>query len=138
MHTKQIEWNDSLSTEVRSIDEHHITLIGHFNSFVSALEQGEPMSVLLKLYGDILEEVLSHFAFEEQIMLNIGYQGYNEHKTHHNNLLNDAQLILSELEEAECAEDAIASVNFLRHMIMKHISEQDLKIRDFVLRGIKS
>ncbi|MDV7339236.1 bacteriohemerythrin [Terasakiella sp. A23] len=136
MPSKKVTWNDKLTTELRSIDNDHKVLIEAFNEFVDAINAEEPTDKLCEMFQGVIDEVVRHFAFEEKVMLNIGYKGYIEHKQHHANLCADAAGILEELKAANSAKDTLPSVNFLRALVVKHMVEQDLKIKEFVMRDV--
>lgn len=136
MKPRKLSWNEKLSTELCSIDRDHKTLIEAFNVFVDAIDRNEPSNKLCDMFQDMINELSRHFAFEEKLMENIGFKEMIEHKQHHETLNTDAVEVLNELRQSESPEDIMASVNFLRALIMKHMVEQDLKIRDFILRGL--
>ncbi len=136
MPPRKVTWSDKLTTELRSIDNDHKVLIKAFNDFVDAINAEESTDKLCEMFQGMIDEVVRHFAFEEQVMINIGYKGYIEHKQHHANLCADAGEILSELKSATSAKDTLPSVNYLRALVVKHMVEQDLKIKDFVMRDI--
>jgi len=133
---RKLSWNEKLSTELCSLDRDHKNLIEAFNVFVDALDRNEPSDKLLDMFQAVISELVRHFAFEEKMMENIGFKEMIEQKQHHETLNADAVEVLSELRQSESPEDILASVNFLRALIMKHMVEQDLKIRDFILRGL--
>lgn len=136
MQTRRIHWNDKLTTDLLSVDHQHQDLIDQFNAFVTAFEDEKPVSELCGLFTDIIGHVQEHFRFEERIMDNIGYRGYVEHKKHHDMLCADAGEVLEELKSCENPKDALPSISFLRALIMKHMVEQDLKIRQHINRGL--
>lgn len=136
MKPRKLSWNKKLSTELCSIDRDHKNLIEAFNIFVDAIDRNEPTAKLCDMFQTMINELVRHFAFEEKLMENIGFKEMIEHKQHHETLNTDAVEVLNELRQSESPDDIFASVNFLRALIMKHMVEQDLKIRDFILRGL--
>lgn len=136
MKPRKLSWNEKLSTELCSIDRDHQNLIEAFNVFVDAINRNEPTDKLCDMFQSIIDELVHHFAFEERMMHNINFKEVIEHKQHHATLATDALVVLGELRQSESSDDILASVNFLRALIMKHMIEQDLKIRDFILRGL--
>lgn len=132
---KKIDWNEKLSTEVLSLDEQHAALFQLFNEFIDVVEAGSPQTVLVERFEHIISETLKHFAYEEQIMKNIGFPAYSAHKEHHEILRQDADLILKDMQEGKYGDEISPSVNFLRALIVKHMVEKDLKIRDYIKQG---
>jgi hemerythrin len=132
---KKIKWTDKLSTEVRSLDQHHSDLIDEFNTFIQAIEDGKDIEALTAIFQNIIDGAITHFQFEERIMQNIGFQGYAEHKNHHSSLLKDATVVLNDIKNANDTKEIMIYINFLRALILKHMVEQDLKIKEFMTRG---
>jgi len=132
---KKIDWNEKLTTEILSLDGQHSILMQQFNAFIDAIEKNDPRHEIVRRFEDILNHTQKHFSFEEQIMRNIGFKEYNTHKSHHATLIKDALEILQELKEGATNDDIEPTVYFLRALIVKHMVEQDLKIRDFVTQG---
>jgi len=132
---KKIDWNEKLSTEILSLDEQHVALFQLFNEFIDVMETNSSQAVLVERFEYILNETLTHFAYEEQIMKNIGFPEYSVHKEHHEVLLQDADLILKDLQDGKDGDQISPSINFLRALIVKHMVEKDLKIGDYIKNG---
>ncbi|WP_419797289.1 MAG: bacteriohemerythrin [Terasakiella sp.] len=131
----KIDWNEKLSTGLLGLDEQHAALFQLFNEFIDAIEAGSPQAVLVERFEYIIGETLKHFAYEEQIMKNIGFPEYSAHKEHHEILRQDAELIFKDLQETKDGVEVSPSINFLRALIVKHMVEKDLKIRDYIKQG---
>jgi hemerythrin len=131
----KIDWNEKLSTGLLGLDEQHAALFQLFNEFIDAIEAGSPQAVLVERFEYIMGETLKHFAYEEQIMKNIGFPEYSAHKEHHEILRQDAELIFKDLQESKDGVEVSPSINFLRALIVKHMVEKDLKIRDYIKQG---
>lgn len=132
MPKNPLVWTKSLSTDVASLDEQHQTLIVLLNEFSDAVEMKASLEDVRTLYGRVLEETSAHFAYEEQVMQNIGVRGLSEHKRYHKALLTEALEIKSELDAVTDISDVIPYISFLRAIILKHMSEQDSEIRDHI------
>lgn len=130
----KIDWNEKLSTGLLGLDEQHAALFQLFNEFIDAIEAGSPQAVLVERFEYIMGETLKHFAYEEQIMKNIGFPEYSAHKEHHEILRQDAELIFKDLQETKDGVEVSPSIN-LRALIVKHMVEKDLKIRDYIKQG---
>lgn len=136
--TKKINWTEKLTTEIVSLDAQHMVLFQLFNDFIDALGNKVPQNEILHQFENIIAETLNHFAYEEHIMRNIGFQGYSDHKSHHETLRKDAELILNDLKAGKSGDDIGPSVHFLRALVVKHMVEQDLKISTFITQGTQT
>ena len=78
-----LNWTDSLSVKINSIDEQHKKLIGLINSFyeqVSHRTNDENISILIK---GMREYTQMHFNYEERYMRQFNYPDYIIHKKEH-------------------------------------------------------
>jgi hemerythrin len=77
-----IQWNDSFATGINVIDSQHKRIIHYINQLSDAQNLNEP-----DLIGDVLinlvDYTLSHFAFEESLMDDVGYHAALIHKQTH-------------------------------------------------------
>ncbi|SCA56917.1 putative Hemerythrin-like metal-binding domain-containing protein [Candidatus Terasakiella magnetica] len=137
MPFKKIEWSEKLSIEISLMDQQHHGLIDLFNDFLEAVETEQPVAALCDLFEKIITDAKAHFRCEEQLMMNINYSSIQEHKRHHAQLLSDAVDIFAELKKAHSSKEIHASVLFLRALVLKHLGEQDMQIKSFLLRGIE-
>ncbi|WP_167730237.1 hemerythrin family protein [Terasakiella sp. SH-1] len=133
--TKKIEWSHKLTTELVSVDRQHQKLINLFNDFLDAIANEMAHPDLCDLFSSLMDEVKSHFHYEEQIMKNIGFPDYNTHKRHHHSLLEDAVQVYQDLCQNDASDQVEASTLFLRALVLKHMVEQDLTIKDYLIKG---
>ncbi|NVK18941.1 MAG: hemerythrin domain-containing protein [Methylocystaceae bacterium] len=136
MPIRKVYWSDKLSTELCTLDKDHQNLIEAFNDFVQAIHDEQSTDRLCDMFQDMIDEILRHFAFEEKMMKNIQFTGYLKHKQHHETLAKDASEVLEELRNSDSPKDTLASANFLRALVLKHMVEQDLEIKEYILQGL--
>jgi len=79
--------DDNLKLDVAEIDSQHETLIGLVNRIHEAMLQGSGKAVLDALLSELLEHTRAHFSYEEQLMSQYNYPGYEEHKSQHGRLM---------------------------------------------------
>ncbi len=77
-----IIWSDDLATGINVIDSQHKRIIHYINQLTDAKSLDAP-----DIVGDVLMELvdytLSHFAFEESLMDDAGYNAAAIHKRTH-------------------------------------------------------
>lgn len=132
-----IDWSDSLSVKIDSIDEQHKKLIGMINNFYENLKSKSNNDLILKLINDMGKYVIEHFKYEEDLFKKYNYSLSEEHKQEHYKFiekitslqqkLNDGSMILS-----------FEITGFLKDWLKNHIQHTDMKYVDFFLeKGVK-
>ena len=82
-----INLDDSLKLNIPEIDSQHETLIKLINLLHETMQQGADREALGGLLSQLLEHTRAHFAYEEELMSQYSYPGYEAHKSEHNRLM---------------------------------------------------
>jgi hemerythrin-like metal-binding protein len=82
-----IELDGNLKLDIPEIDSQHETLIGLVNLLHKTMLQGADKAALDELLSQLLEQTRTHFSYEEQLMSQYNYPGYEAHKSEHNRLM---------------------------------------------------
>ncbi len=131
-----IEWNDSLSVKIQSIDDQHKQLVNLINRLRDSSVAGKGNQELAGILNELTEYTVKHFAHEEEIFEKIGYTGTEEHKKAHNALV--AQV--GQLNKDFAAGNAKLGgelFQFLRTWLNGHIRGTDrLYIDDMIKHNI--
>lgn len=78
----RIEWTDELCIGIPVIDGQHRRIVNYINELHDAGETA-PASVTGRIIDDLIDYTYSHFAFEESLMEEAGYDALPIHiKTH--------------------------------------------------------
>ncbi|CCQ75350.1 bacteriohemerythrin [Magnetospira sp. QH-2] len=132
--TQHIHWTASLSTELQSVDEQHQKIIESANTALDALQGDDGLAAAIPHIETLIAETRAHFAHEEQLMRNIAFPAYPEHKVQHDRLLEEITDYMLELDLEQSAEELQVLINFLKFWVVRHMSQSDTQIRDFILR----
>jgi len=82
-----VEWHDSWNSGNIEIDRQHRDIIKESNKLaLIALEQGDHERSIAQL-EKILNDSIEHFNFEEELLRDIGYSNYIEHRQEHQQLI---------------------------------------------------
>ena len=93
-----IEWQDSFSVGVESVDHEHRELIDLINTVHRDAVAGcDPQDVVTAL-GEIYAQIAAHFALEERFMRESRYAAFVEHKADHEVLLDQLRDIMDRVE----------------------------------------
>ena len=133
-----IEWSDELSVGIEEIDQQHRVLVGMLNEFHEAIQQHKGTLVASQILKRLSDYTLIHFAVEEGMMRLLDYPDYEEHKSEHDDLIEELQTLSAKLESGKKSVN-FELLHFLKLWLTKHIQESDRHyIPHFVSHGIKS
>ncbi len=132
-----LNWDDSLSVRVTSIDNQHKKLIAMINDFYEGIVKGSSTEGLVKLIAAMKNYTVEHFTHEEGVMKKINYPDFPAHKKQHELFVAK----VAEVEEKTKSGKLVLSVeitNFLKDWLKNHINVTDKKYSDyFIKNGIK-
>lgn len=94
-----LEWKEQYSLGVPAVDHEHRELIDLINAlYASANSPGTNITVV-DFLGELYARIAAHFALEEKIMRDSGYDEYPEHKSDHERLLDDVRDLMDDYED---------------------------------------
>ena len=96
-----IEWKDTYSIGVESLDEDHRHLVDLVNELHAGITRNhsrgdfeavvDELQTLLHVLDELINYAIDHFALEEECMLEHAYPGYSEMKQAHQQFRSTAQ-----------------------------------------------
>ena len=122
-----IEWRDEFSVGVPDVDLEHRQLIGLINRLHAALAKENAQVSVLDFLAEINAHIAAHFALEEKIMREHGYDQYAEHKQDHEHLLDEIRDIMDDYEEGALFSDAELS-DRLERWFSEHFRTRDARL----------
>ena len=122
-----LQWRKEFSVGVPAVDHEHRELVELINELHAAL--GEPGSELSvpEFLGEIHAKIASHFALEERIMRERGYDQFAEHKADHDELLEGIRDIM-DAYELRGAFDEATLVERLNDWFGEHFRTKDARL----------
>jgi hemerythrin len=125
-----ITWEDTMSVNVKEIDDQHKKLISLINELHEWIQAGEKKDIL----GGVLEELINytryHFSVEERRMKQFSYVGYLEHKREHDDFTGQVLLLKEKYDKGTTALSSEVS-SFLKDWLTNHILGTDKKYTPF-------
>ncbi len=94
-----IEWKKEYSVGVPAIDHEHRELIELINELYRHARSGDPQHAIGEFLGEIFARISAHFALEEKLMREAGYDEYEEHKADHEILLEEIRDLMDDCED---------------------------------------
>ena len=132
-----ITWNNSLSVDIKSIDDEHKELIAMLNEFYDNLVLESNKKNIAALLKKMKDYTVYHFRNEEEHLKLYAYPHFEVHKKEHMNFIekvsemekrfNDGKFILS-----------LEVITFLKDWLQNHIMISDKKYSEFLIsKGVK-
>ena len=124
---KDLLWSQTLSVEVKEVDDDHRRLVDLFNMLNHAVNDGSDARYI----GIVMEELVNctawHFSHEERLMLKHGFEDFEAHKAEHEELLAAARE-LQQQRQQQGGQISNEDIEFLEHWLTAHILTTDMKM----------
>ena len=128
---KDIVWDKILSVGVDEIDEDHRKLVSIFNILNHSVRTEESPDYLAATLEELINCTVWHFSHEERLMLKHRYEGMEEHKAEHRELIESAkELQLAILQADKPVVDE--HIEFLERWLTEHILTADLRLGSYL------
>jgi len=124
---KDIVWSHILSVEVDEIDEDHRKLVNIFNILNHAVTEGESPDYLASVLEELINCTVWHFSHEERLMLKYDYEGMEEHKVEHQELIKTAKELQQEILQSD-KPVADKDIELLERWLTEHILTYDMRL----------
>lgn len=119
-----IKWTAELATGIDSIDEQHKHLVDIVNKFDEAMHRGKGSRIMTEILNDLVGYTQEHFADEEKIMADAGYESLKRHKAQHRQLLQKVERFQFEFDvEGRRVTNTVQE--FLKYWLTSHILKED-------------
>ena len=120
-------WNDSLSVNQRTLDRDHELLLGIFNRLHDCILEKNSKSLVLDLFGELIDSAGEHFWREEQIMRIVKYSGAPAHEAKHRYFERQLSILLYQydVDQSQISADSLRS---LFNLFLTHIIEDDRRM----------
>lgn len=132
---KDIAWSRILSVGIDEIDEDHRKLVNIFNLLNHAVTEGESADYLAAILDELINCTAWHFSHEERLMLKYRYDGIDEHKAEHQDLIRTAKELQQQILQADkpVAEENIV---VLERWLTEHIFTTDMRLGSYLSRAM--
>ncbi len=132
-----IDWNDSLSVKIDSIDDEHKKLINMINEFYENIETKSNDELISKLIKEMKEYTLVHFSTEEKYFEQFNYPGYESHKKEHDAFVKKVIYVEKRFLEGSLLL-SLEITKFLMDWLKEHIRGTDQQYTEFlIMKGVK-
>jgi len=128
-----VKLEDHLRLDIPEIDSQHETLIKLINLLHESMLQGADKTVLDGLLSQLLEHTKVHFSYEEKLMSQYKYPGFESHKSEHNRLMQHLADLFERYTNGELLL-SFAVILELKGWAMVHIEKSDKPLGAFLNR----
>lgn len=122
----RIEWDKRLESGNSDVDADHQLLIYYVNDLHDSIMNGVPIDTIKELILRMSSHLHSHFSKEEGLLYRSGYVDYIEHRSIHQRILQEYEIIAGKALSGEISLAALMSF-LVENVVIKHISEEDSK-----------
>ncbi len=122
-----IEWNEHFNVGVAPVDFEHREMVALINALHDDLLAAGDKGSILEFLGEIYARIAAHFALEEKLMRERGYDQYEAHKHDHERLLDEIRDLADDYEDAEMFSEAELSRR-LTHWFVEHFKYMDARL----------
>ena len=130
---EKIEWDESLSVGIETIDEQHKMLIKRLHDVSEAIEQNQGEGTIAKTLDFLVDYTDFHFSEEEKQMTKFNYPGLALQQTQHKEFKESLERLERDFEEDNATKELANHIRtFLFNWLIKHIKEVDLEFGKFV------
>ena len=93
-----MEWKEDYRIGIAAVDHEHQELIALLNDLYDSLEGTVEAGAVADFLGEVFAQISAHFALEERVMAERGYDQFGEHKAQHELLLEEIRDIMDQQE----------------------------------------
>ena len=132
---EKIEWDNSLSIGIDSIDQQHKMLIERLQAVFEAIESNQGEGAIAKTLDFLLDYADFHFAEEEKQMTEHDYpdSGLDLQKQQHEEFRDEVKKLVEDFELDGADKDIANHIrDFLFIWLKKHIRDVDLRFGQFL------
>ena len=129
---KELAWDQGLSIGIDEIDDDHRRLVDLYNILNHSVTEGDATDYI----GAVLEELINctawHFSHEERLMLQYGYDAYEEHKADHQDLIDGVKELQQKFLQTGKL-DKKEHLEFLERWLTEHILVDDIRLGSYLI-----
>lgn len=126
-------WDDSLAIGIEAVDTQHRRIVDYINELEEARITGDRMGVSQVLIG-IIDYTMTHFAFEEELMVLADYPLTQAHKHAHNLFTVRINDYLEQHENgADVTRNLLAE---LKLWLSQHVQGEDRRYAPFIKKTL--
>jgi hemerythrin len=122
-----LHWEKRYSVGIEAVDHEHRELVDLINRlYEEARTKGSKVAVL-GFFGDLFKSISAHFALEERVMRERGYDQLTQHKDDHERLLDEIRDIMEDYEVTDLFDENLLAQR-LDAWFSRHFETHDARL----------
>ena len=135
--TQFIEWKDEYSVGIDSIDQQHKKLLNLINQLQTAVDYSTGDEFEREALDELVDYTKTHFVYEEGLMKDNDYPGFEPHKAQHEKMFKKVEEVLAEYEKDHDTAMSNAA-EYLKGWLINHINGTDKEYSSYLIgKGVK-
>lgn len=126
------EWDEEMATGIATIDADHRDLAERYNGLVHALFQNGDPALFEKCFRSLINRVRRHFAYEQRLMIDLGYRAHDSHAAEHEKLLSEAEELTKRVTTGVEPYDCSVLTQYVKYWLIDHIVHEDRRLARFL------
>jgi len=131
---KELTLDETLTLGIEEIDGDHSKLIGLYNILNHSVSEGASKEYVEAVLEEMINCTVWHFSHEERLMLKYGFNGYEEHKSDHQDLIEGARKLKQKFLQAGKLEEE--DLVYLERWLTEHILVSDSRLAAFLIEAM--
>jgi len=126
-----LEWQDSYSVGISSIDQQHKKLVNLINQLQTAVDYSTGEEFEREALNELVAYTKTHFAHEEGLLEQNSYPEFEAHKAEHKKMIQKVESVITEYKQ-DPDRSMTNALDFLKDWLINHINGTDKKYSDFL------
>ena len=126
-----IQWNDTLSVKIDSIDKQHKKWVELMNNLYEAIELGKDDQMMESLLDALAAYVNVHFHYEEKLLKKHEYPNFQKHSEEHKSFTTEVESLKEKYKNGDKI-DSKQMMSFLEKWFRDHIMKEDKLYSSFL------
>ena len=127
---KDLVLDHVLTVGIDEIDEDHNKPVNLVNLLNHSVTEGAATDYVASLLEELINCTVWHFSHEERLMIKYGYNGYEEHRADHQDLINGARELQQKFLQTGFDEK---DLEYLERWLTEHILVSDTRLASFLV-----
>lgn len=130
---RELIWDEVLSVQNDEIDKDHRILVDLFNLLGRSVQSGESRAYIEAVLEELIRCAAWHFCHEERLMLKAGYEGLEDHREEHLDLMASVQALQEDVLRTGKLEEETFEI--LEQWLTGHILVADMKFGEYLIEA---
>jgi hemerythrin len=123
-------WEQKYEVGHEKIDFEHRIFFDLIQSVIHASEEGASRNRLRRILAETEKYAEFHFLSEENIMIDVGFPDYEDHRAHHRALIRELATYIIDFETGKMEITALAA--FLTKWFVAHTTIEDKELSKYI------